>query len=200
MENTVNVTTFTESESKAFMAPYIGTYTGKNVYFDNPTKDTIDIIDIAHSLSHLCRFTGHTKEFYSVAQHSVLVSDHQTTLAEKRAGLLHDATEAYLNDLASPLKKYLSGCGYSDLEDKFHHVINDKYNINDGMTPNIKKVDLQALFTEKRDVLNYPESDWGWGDDILRFEEPIIPLQPREAKALFLQRFKELFPECNGTY
>jgi len=197
MEKSVNVTTCTEGEIQGFQDPCIGTYTGKRIYFGNIKAEDISIIDIAHSLSHICRFTGHTKEFYSVAQHSVLVSDHQTTLAEKRAGLLHDATECYLNDLASPLKKYLSGCGYSELENEFHEVINEKYNINDGFTPNIKKVDLQALFTEKRDVLNKPNSDWGWGDEIMRFEETIIPLQPKEARALFLKRFEELFPEFN---
>jgi len=200
MENSVNVTTYSKDEVQGLQDPYIETYTGRRIYFRDIKLEDISIIDIAHSLSHICRFTGHTKEFYSVAQHSVLVSDHQTTLAEKRAGLLHDATECYVNDLASPLKKYLSGCGYSDLEDDFHEVINEKFNINGGMTPNIKKADLQALFTEKRDVLNTQNSDWGWGDEIIRFEEVIIPLQPKKARALFLSRFKELFPEFNGTY
>tara|TARA_R110000796_G_scaffold164498_3_gene281357 strand:+ start:837 stop:1442 length:606 start_codon:yes stop_codon:yes gene_type:complete len=188
------VTTLSKGETVTFRDPYIETYTGKKIYFNKITINDISITDIAHSLSQLCRFTGHTKEFYSVAQHSVLVSDAQTTLAEKRAGLLHDATETYLNDLASPLKAFIKGCGYSDLEEEFHEVINDKFNVNDGMTPNIKKADLQALFTEKRDVLNNPDSVWDWGDDIKRFDEKIIPLGPKEAKALFLKRFRELFP------
>ena len=189
--NLVKVTTVSSEEEK--MGLYVETYTGKRIYFDELKEEDISIIDIAHSLSQICRFTGHTKEFYSVAQHSVLVADAQTTLAEKRAGLMHDATETYLNDLASPLKRYLKGCGYSDLEDEFHKVINDKYDVNDGMTPNIKKADLQALFTEKRDVLAV-QTDWGWGDDIKRFDEVIIPLQPKEAKDLFIERFIELFP------
>tara|TARA_R110000772_G_scaffold173032_1_gene284952 strand:+ start:439 stop:1038 length:600 start_codon:yes stop_codon:yes gene_type:complete len=197
MENVIKVTSYTKGEIKGLQDPYIETYTGKRIYFGNIEIDNILIMDIAHSLSQICRFTGHTKEFYSVAQHSVLVSDHQTTLAEKRAGLLHDATECYLNDLASPLKKYLSGCGYSDLEEDFHDVINEKYNINGGMTPNIKKADLQALFTEKRDVLNRPDNDWGWGGEIVRFKETIIPLSSKDAKELFLKRFEELFPEYN---
>ena len=132
----VEVTTLSKGEKISFRDPYVETYTGKRIYFDNITINDISIIDIAHSLSQLCRFTGHTKEFYSVAQHSVLVSDAQTTLAEKRAGLLHDATETYLNDLASPLKAFIKGCGYSDLEEEFHVVINNKFNVNDGMTPN----------------------------------------------------------------
>jgi len=189
--STINVTTISEEELK--MEPYIETYTGLRVYFANITKEMISIHDIAHSLSQICRFTGHTKEFYSVAQHSVLVADAQTTLAEKRAGLLHDASETYVNDLPSPLKASTDLGDYTNLENRFHAVINKKYHVNDGMTPNIKKADLEALFTEKRDVLNKP-SDWGWGDNIKRFEDVIVPLPPKEAKALFIERFIELFP------
>src|SRR6266496_3875421 len=71
----------------------------------NPKPEDVDIRDIAHALSNQCRFTGHTKEFYSVAQHSVLVS---TFCAPEDAawGLLHDASEAYLSDIASPVKKH----------------------------------------------------------------------------------------------
>lgn len=187
----VDVTITSKSELK--MEPYIETYSGYRVYFNDIHKDIISIYDIAHSLSQICRFTGHTKEFYSVAQHSVLVADAQTTLPEKRAGLLHDASEAYVNDLPSPLKACVDLGDYKTLENRFHYAINQKYKVNDGMTPNIKKADLAALFTEKRDVLNKP-SNWGWGDDIEPFKDVIIPLPPKEAKALFLKRFIELFP------
>ena len=192
MEELLEITTISKGEKT--MGPYIETYSGHRIHFGKLTPDDISIIDIAHSLSQICRFTGHTKEFYSVAQHSVLVCDAQNTIAEKRAGLLHDATEIYLNDLPSPLKISVDLGDYKKLENEMHDVINKKYNVNGGMTPNIKKADLQALFTEKRDVLNKP-SDWGWGDNIKRFKEIIIPLQPKEAKALFLKRFIELFPK-----
>lgn len=191
METKVNVTTISKEELK--MDPYIETYMGHRVYFGDITPDKISIIDIAHALSHICRFTGHTKEFYSVAQHSVLVADAQTTLPEKRAGLLHDASEAYVNDLPSPLKACTDLGDYKNLENRFHDVINQRYKVDDGMTPNIKKADLQALFTEKRDVLAN-DSDWGWGEEIEVFDEVIVPLSSKEAKALFLKRFIELFP------
>jgi 5'-deoxynucleotidase YfbR-like HD superfamily hydrolase len=190
IKDLINITTITKDEE--IMGPHIDTFSGKRICFTNPKPEDISIIDIAHSLSNICRFTGHTKKFYSVAQHSVLVSDAQKTIAEKRAGLLHDATECYLNDLASPLKVYLKGCGYSDLEILFHNVINDKYNVNGGMTPNIKKGDLQALFTEKRDLC---KGKFSWGDEIVRFKKKIKPLKPKKAKELFLKRFVELFPE-----
>ena len=191
MDNLVHVTTISNEELN--MDPYIETYSGKKIYYGNIKKEMISIIDIAHSLSQICRFTGHTKEFYSVAQHSVLVCDAQKTILEKRAGLLHDATEAYVNDLPSPLKTCVNLGDYKKLEDTFHYVINKKYKVNDGMTPNIKKADLSALFTEKRDVLNMT-SDWGWGENIELFKDKIIPLPPNEAKLLFIKRFIELFP------
>lgn len=187
----INITTISNEELK--MEPYIETYSGLRVHFNDINEKVITIYDIAHSLSQICRFTGHTKEFYSVAQHSVLVADAQITLAEKRAGLLHDASEAYVNDLPSPLKACTDLGDYKNLENRFHAIINEKYQINDGMTPNIKKADLVALFTEKRDVLN-KSSDWGWGENIEPFKDTIIPLPPKEAKELFLKRFIELFP------
>lgn len=192
LKELVSVSIVSKAEEK--MEPYIETYSGIRFYYDDIKPEMIKIYDIAHALSQICRFTGHTKEFYSVAQHSVLVCDAQTTLAEKRAGLLHDATETYVNDLPSPMKVCVNLGDYKKLENQIHAVINEKYHVNDGMTPNIKKADLAALFTEKRDVLNRP-SDWGWGKDIVMFKEKIIPLQPKEAKELFLTRFAELFPE-----
>jgi 5'-deoxynucleotidase YfbR-like HD superfamily hydrolase len=188
----INVTTTSKEEET--MEAYIETYSGLRVYYDDLKPEVIKILDIAHSLSQICRFTGHTKKFYSVAQHSVIVANAQTTIAEKRAGLLHDATEAYVNDLPSPLKACTDLGDYKNLENRIHDVINKKYRVNDGMTENIKKADLQALFTEKRDVLSR-DSDWGWGYNIEPFDEVIIPLPPEKAKKLFLETFVKLFPE-----
>lgn len=192
MDKIVEVTKTSKEEQK--MEAYVETFTGRRLYYDNLSVDGICILDIAHALSNICRFTGHTREFYSVAQHSVLVADNLDTLAEKRAGLLHDATEAYVNDLPSPLKACTDLGDYKNLENRIHTIIDEKYNVNDGMTPNIKRVDLEALFTEKRDVLANA-SDWGWGYEIQHFNERIVPLPPKEAKELFMKRFAELFPE-----
>src|SRR5271165_4859950 len=83
---------------------WIQTYTGKKFFPMDPKPEDICIEDIAHSLSMICRFTGHSREFYSVAQHSVYVSE----LCSEQwmlHGLLHDAEEAYTNDLARPIKR-----------------------------------------------------------------------------------------------
>ena len=84
--------------------------TRSGVRFDvvNPRPEDVRLEDIVHSLSHLCRFVGHTDRFYSVAEHSVLVSQ----LCDQEAavfGLLHDAAEAYVGDLASPVKRQVPG-------------------------------------------------------------------------------------------
>ncbi len=86
---------------------FLPTCTGRSVHILNPRPEEIDIEDVAHALSHACRFAGHVPAFYSVAQHSILVSE----LLDARTalwGLLHDASEAYLHDLTRPLKRALA--------------------------------------------------------------------------------------------
>ncbi len=115
--------------------PFILTYTGKVFHYGYIEPDSIDIRDIAHALSHLCRYTGHTSMFYSVAQHSLLVSEKMPGgPADKLAGLLHDAAEAYVNDLASPLKRYIEinspyGNMYCSLHDRILAVVYAKYGV-----------------------------------------------------------------------
>jgi len=88
--------------------PFIITYTKRVFPFKEVFSEDICIEDIAHSLSHLCRFTGHTSAFWSVAQHSLLVAQKMPGgPADKLAALLHDAAEAYTNDLSSPLKSFI---------------------------------------------------------------------------------------------
>jgi len=188
----VSVTTVSEEESK--MDATIDTISGRIFNYNDIRPEDISIFDIAHSLSNICRFTGHLRDFYSVAQHSVLVSDAQTTLAEKRAGLLHDATEAYVNDLPSPMKSGVDLGDYKTLEDRIHAVINEKYKVNDGMTPNIKKADIKALLTEKRDLVDN-DIVWEWAEGMDTFKDTIIPLPPKEAKKLFMRRVNQLFPD-----
>ena len=105
------------------MEPWIETFTGKQFYFLDPTRDSIDIRDIAHSLAYTCRYTGHCKRFYSVAEHSILVS---YLADDPLAGLLHDASEAYITDIASPIKPHLTN--YKELEDMLMGHIADRFN------------------------------------------------------------------------
>lgn len=140
---------------------WIQTYTGRKFDLLAPTADMICLRDIAHSLAHLCRFTGHTKRFYSVAEHSLWVSQCVPDM-HALSGLLHDATEAYLGDVSTPLKSLLPD--YKLMEQRLWHVIADKYGVPRVLPDCVKQMDLCALVTERRDLLNPSEHRW---DDML---------------------------------
>lgn len=149
------------------MQPVILTSTGRYFSFVNPDPNSICIEDIATGLSRICRFTGHTRSFYSVAQHSVLVS-HLVPSEHALAGLLHDASEAYLGDVSSPLKQLLPE--YRELERKVEQAIATRFGLTLPLHPSVKKVDLQMLVTERRDLMPRPVPEcaqidaeaWAW--------------------------------------
>jgi len=169
---------------------FINTYTGNRFYPMNPSVDEVHIIDIAHALSNIARFTGHTNEFYSVAQHSVLVSE----LCEPRHalwGLLHDGSEAYISDVASPVKRSPEMAFYKVAEKKVQDVICQRFDLPKDMPPDVHLADATAFITEARDLMSVPMSEWGtgWPDPL---EDFIVPLPPKAAKTLFLNRYFEL--------
>lgn len=181
-------------------ACWIQTYSGGRFEPLNPDPMGIRIEDIAHALSCMCRFTGHTREFYSVAQHSVLASlaimpMWQAALPEEplfyftRAALLHDASEAYLVDVPAPIKPRI--LGYAEIEEKVMAAVAQKFCIADRFFshPLVKQVDRVMLATEKRDLMK-PRDDWGELPEPLT--QTIEPWTPREAEAHFLTRWKEI--------
>lgn len=169
------------------MTPTILTRSGKYFNFAQPLESEIDIESIAHALSHICRFTGHTNQFYSVAQHSVMVS--QIVSPElAMAGLLHDAAEVFIGDVAKPLKRLLPD--YARIEDSVEEAVFTRFCLGDlPKHSEIKRADLIMLMTEKRDLM--PKSD-DWEYDVSPLQERIIPLDSKAAKNLFLLRFYEL--------
>ncbi len=137
-------------------AAIIQTHSG--IAFDllNPTPDMIDIGDIAHALSNVCRFGGHCREFYSVAQHSVHVAQwaYEATaedysyidpsMASEVAlwGLLHDAPEAYIGDMVRPLK-HGSDCGveFQQVERRIMDAICEKFDLDAAMPYHVREFD-----------------------------------------------------------
>ena len=174
------------------------TYTGIKFYPFDFAEDDIDINDIAHALSNICRYNGHSKRFYSVAEHSLYVSDYcfdhfSTTSA--LYGLLHDASEAYICDLVRPLKYEHEFIFYRDLEAKLQKAIYAKFGLDDSfteLTHRVKFADDIMLITEAQ-ILMYDVSEWDQGGLI----KPIVGFQFNEdyitnAEAEFKRKFYAL--------
>jgi hypothetical protein len=166
------------------------TYSGEKFYPSDPELSEINIEDIAHSLSNQCRFAGHTKEFYSVAQHCLLVSHH---VPEDIAleGLLHDAAEAYCQDLIRPIKHMQEMYFYRIMDQRMERKIEEKFGARVFLSnPHIKHHDNRALMTERRDLfLDSKARHYDWKVKEEPYEDVIIPMAPKEAKVAFLARF-----------
>lgn len=147
---------------------WILTYTGRQFFLHDPKPEDVCIEDIAHALSMLCRFTGHCSRFYSVAEHSLLVTQNVQKKFRPWA-LLHDAAEAYVNDLARPLKRSPDLAYYRAIEDEILGTILDRFGLHPGiglwMPKEVKVADLRALATERRDLMIQAGPEWELGVD-----------------------------------
>lgn len=142
------------------MSAWIQTFTDKQFWPLDPKVEDICIEDIAHALSLKCRFGGHCKIHYSVAEHSVYVSRHLP--AEMRlAGLLHDAAEAYspFGDVPRPVKRELPFVEV--VETKLDVAIAERFGVTFPWPERVKEIDTAILHDEKRKLLGEPPADWG---------------------------------------
>ena len=170
---------------------WINTYTGKKFYPLDPKIEDICIEDIAQGLSMICRFNGQCHSFYSVAQHSVLVS-YECSAENALQGLMHDTSEALgLSDLSSPIKNSGEFENYKHYEHQLQSMIYTKYGLDVVEPEDVKRADKVLLATEARDLLLHRNKDWVMPANPLPYK--IEPLMPKEAKALFLKRFEELY-------
>lgn len=187
------------------------TISGRMFYPMDPRAEDVDIEDIAHALSFVCRFGGHSQKFYSVAEHSVRVSDaiqqSNGSKADAFFGLLHDAAEAYIGDMIWPLKQSPLVVGYREIERRVEDAIALRFALLLEQPPIVKHFDLVLLATEKRDLMNRPDRSGGarreqaaaaaklgaWHCDVVEaLTEKIKPWTSSEAKVRFLDRFVEL--------
>lgn len=167
---------------------WIQTFTGKAFWPMDPRPEDIDIEDIAHALAMKCRFSGHCLEFYSVAQHSVLVS--RSCPEAPLWALLHDAAEAYLPDVARPVKRFLTG--FKEIEERVERCVAERFGLPWPMPESVKRADLEALATEQRDVMGTAPMSWGSLLGVRTWDRKIEPTRPVPAKVLFLSEFKRL--------
>lgn len=171
--------------------PSIQTVHGHRLYdLRCPDPGDVSIFDVAHSLSLICRFNGHVREFYSVAQHCCLVSSHFAGRLEKLWALLHEAHETYVGDIMSPVAVLLPGL--KDLKKRHQAVVYKAFQLMPPppeVAAAIKEVDTRMLFTEKRDL--FAETvNWGW--DAEPYEQAIQPWSAETARRVFLETCRKL--------
>ena len=170
------------------MDDWILTYTGRRFYPLTPRAEDVDILDIAHALSLICRFNGHVRSFYSVAQHCVLGS-YLVYPPSALAFLLHDAGEAYLCDVPRPVKQHL--LVYRNAERALDNVIRNVFRLPllQQSWDHVHEVDDRLLLTERRDLM--PAGEW-LIDETRCYAQVIDPWSAPHAEAMFLRRYAEL--------
>lgn len=169
---------------------WVQTYTGKAFWPLEPRVEDVDIHDIARALSQKCRYNGHTTRFYSVAEHSVLLSSCFAGFTQRRQALLHDAAEAYLPDVARPIKAKL--IGFAEIEERVEKVIFEAFDVPWPVHPDVKTYDARIVSDERLKVMAPCELPWtGYAPLGI---EAAMGFEPRYAEDIFLTRFRELWP------
>lgn len=177
---------------------WIQTFTGQQVWplRDDPGPTTI--ADIGRGLAYQGRFRGQSRFYYSIAQHSVLIS-RIVSPANRMWGLLHDATEAFLGDISGPLKhrfmldlpNHQHPVPFCEVEDRLMAVIARRFHLTGERVPDEVKVADKAMLAAERDqIMSLPPSHWGV--TVMPAPVTIEPMGPEEALRAFMNRFTEL--------
>jgi len=169
---------------------WIQTYTGRKFDPACPDPEQINIEDIAVSLSRIARFNGHSREFYCVAQHCVLVADSILAPNLQLAALLHDAAEAYIGGIARPLKQTI--IDVDNIEEAILDAVAARFGFPPALFrhPLIRQADMAALATEKRDVIGPSPDDWDLPEPA--WPDQIRPMPAVVARSEFMRRFYDL--------
>lgn len=190
-----------QTESNWVRGDWMHTFTGRAFYPLDPRPDDIDERDIAHALSLVCRYGGHVKRFYSVAEHCVHIATYllDTTGDAHLAlwGLLHDAPEAYVGDMVRPLKRQIPQ--YQKIENGIMVAIAEKYGLpredifSVDLPAAVKDADNRILLTEKAALLSEPEIPWHpFFDTIEPLPVQIYGWSPVEAERVHLGTLRAL--------
>lgn len=160
--------------------------------YADPGKTEVTIGDIAAALSKVCRFAGHVRRFYSVAQHAVNAS---RIVAAEHAfdALMHDTAEAFTNDIPTPLKYAVPM--FKDLEVRIEAAMAERFGFTYPLSDAVRLADAQMLAIEKIE-LKRDYSIWSVLEGVeTREVEHLVdmsPMSPERAEEAFLARFREL--------
>lgn len=164
---------------------WMQTSTGRAFWPLDPRPSEIHIEDIAAALSKLCRYGGHCKQFYSVAEHCVLMA-RAAPDGHRLSALLHDASEAYLSDVIRPIKRHIPQ--YGVIEAALESAIATRFGLPYPLPAEVKRLDNGILADERDQVMRTPPQDWG-------LREPAIGViiefwAPDKAEFEFLAAFR----------
>lgn len=173
------------------------TLSGKRYYPMDPRAEDIDPVDIAHSLGMLCRYGGHVREFYSVAEHCVLMS-HAVPGEDALHALLHDATEAYVVDVPRPVKRYLTN--YKDIENRVWGAISTRFGVSHVLPVSVLAADNRILINEREALLPASESVWPGLEGLKPLDITIRAWSPARAKLEWYSRLEELLDTFDARY
>ncbi|MFA4974797.1 MAG: phosphohydrolase [bacterium] len=180
----------------AVQGDWMQTYSHEKFWLLHPRPEQISIREIAHALSNICRFYGHTSEMYSVSQHSVAVSEN--CLPEHALwGLLHDAHEIFMGDITSPMKETLKQLGAGDvlkvIENRLMAAVAARFNLELPVPADVWYADRVLLATEARDLfVGEPVEHWTQRLGCEPLPSHIVPFSPAVAEHRFLRRAAEL--------
>lgn len=150
---------------------HIMTSSGRLFPILEPHSYQFSLEEIGWALSGICRFTAQCREHYSVAQHSIHVANLLPPHL-RFAGLMHDASEAYLGDVSQPLKQLLPE--YKAIERRVELAIGVQYMV-DMFNPTVKTADVHALAVERKVLMPVGHDDW-W--PTVSPELPVLPVNP----------------------
>ncbi len=171
---------------------WIQTYTGKKFHPLEPHLEDIDIEDISWSLSNQCRYNGHCNRFFSVAQHSVILSAYCKP-EDALWGLLHDAAEAYLSDIPRPLKMLPEFRFYKIFELQLQQQICRRFGLPLEEPEEIHFLDRKMLVTEARDLMSPLHPEWHYKEpEYEAFSDLITPVSCHRSHEMFMRRYWEL--------
>ncbi len=187
-----------------FSRAVIATATGGYINLSNPNPADIRLVDISKALSKLCRFSGHTSKFYSVAEHSVRVAAYLRHTGHmpltQLAGLLHDSSEAYLGDVCTPLKNIMDE--YKVLERRMEYAVERRFGVKVIGRADIKVADMTLLAYEKYHLLPHDDEQWPClaGIDPLEYDRArppkrnaaVLGWEPEKAEILFRKAFNRI--------